>query len=600
MYSFLYTLFTYTTTKYNKSRWYTFSMKIPENIKDILVAGSYISDEDVKRADALVKAGGVSFVDALLRDGVVSNDIIGQALAESYKVPYADLNSAAITAEQVRKIPEEQAKNLRVVLFMDGEKEVTVTTDDPTKKDIESELKKIFSGKKIKITYSLTEDIDSMFVHYEKPLDTRFQKIIEEGGGRVAPEILEEIFDDAITYKASDIHFEPQATIVIIRFRVDGVLHEAGRLLKEYYENVLNRIKVKSALRIDEHYAAQDGSLHYEHNGIAVDMRTSIIPIVEGEKVVLRVLGSYVQGLTFNDLGLNQKNQELLREAADKPFGMILVVGPTGSGKTTTLYSLLKMLNTPDTNITTIEDPVEYKVQGLNQIQVTQATGLTFARGLRAIVRQDPDIILVGEIRDLETAEISVNAALTGHMLLSTFHANDAATAVPRLLDMGIEPFLLSSTMNLIIAQRLVRKICEHCKHSIIKTPADFNTPQLQDVAKYFKDNMTLYEGKKCEACGFTGYKGRTSIYELIKITPNLQELLVKRPSAQQIWTLARKEGGRSVFEDGVDKVKNGLTTIEELIRVAPPPDLLLQENEPIVSEKKVIKSKESSKQKKT
>lgn len=279
---------------------------------------------------------------------------------------------------------------------------------------------------------------------------------------------------------------------------------------------------------------------------------------------------------------------------------MILVVGPTGSGKTTTLYSLLKMLNTPDTNITTIEDPVEYKVQGLNQIQVTQATGLTFARGLRAIVRQDPDIILVGEIRDLETAEISVNAALTGHMLLSTFHANDAATAVPRLLDMGIEPFLLSSTMNLIIAQRLVRKICEHCKHSIIKTPADFNTPQLQDVAKYFKDNMTLYEGKKCEACGFTGYKGRTSIYELIKITPNLQELLVKRPSAQQIWTLARKEGGRSVFEDGVDKVKNGLTTIEELIRVAPPPDLLLQENEPIVSEKKVIKSKESSKQKKT
>lgn len=575
-------------------------MKIPENIKDILVAGSYISDEDVKRADALVKAGGVSFVDALLRDGVASPDIIGQAVAESYKVPYSDLNSSAITADQVRKIPEEQAKSLRVVLFVDGEKEVVVTTDDPSKKELAGELKKIFPGKKINITYSLTEDIDSMFVHYEKPLDTRFQKIIEEGGGRVAPEILEEIFDDAITYKASDIHFEPQATIVIIRFRVDGVLHEAGRLLKEYYENVLNRIKVKSALRIDEHYSAQDGSLHYEHNGIAVDMRTSIIPIVEGEKVVLRVLGSYVQGLTFNDLGLNQKNQQLLREAADKPFGMILVVGPTGSGKTTTLYSLLKMLNTPDTNITTIEDPVEYKVQGLNQIQVNLATSLTFARGLRAIVRQDPDIILVGEIRDLETAEISVNAALTGHMLLSTFHANDAATAVPRLLDMGIEPFLLSSTMNLIIAQRLVRKICEHCKHSVIKTLADFDTPQLKGVAKYFKDNMTLYEGKKCEACGFTGYKGRTSIYELIKITPDLQELLVKRPSAQQIWTLARKEGGRSVFEDGVDKVKNGLTTVEELIRVAPPPDMLLQEDESALQEKKATQSKGVSKQKKT
>jgi type II secretory ATPase GspE/PulE/Tfp pilus assembly ATPase PilB-like protein len=287
-----------------------------------------------------------------------------------------------------------------------------------------------------------------------------------------------------------------------------------------------------------------------------------------------------------------------LREAADKPFGMILVVGPTGSGKTTTLYSLLKMLNTPDTNITTIEDPVEYKVQGLNQIQVNMITGLTFARGLRAIVRQDPDIILVGEIRDLETAEISVNAALTGHMLLSTFHANDAATAVPRLLDMGIEPFLLSSTMNLIIAQRLVRKICDHCKHSVVKSAVDFDTPQLKGVAKYFNNgkNITLYEGKKCEACGFTGYKGRTSIYEVIKITPNLQELLVKRPSAQEIWTLARKEGSRSVFEDGVDKVKSGLTTVEELVRIAPPPDMLLDESTQSDNIEKVAKRKVSKK----
>lgn len=573
-------------------------MKIAnENIKDILIAGSYISDEDVSKAESLVKAGGVTFVDALLRDGVVNNDIVGQAIAESYKLPYSDLNSAAITADQIRKIPEEVAKRLRVVLFIDGEKDITVTTDTPETEGLEKELKTIFPDKKIQITYSLGEDIESMYVHYEKPLDTRFSKIIEESE-RVAPEILEEIFDDAITYKASDIHFEPQAVTVVIRFRVDGVLHEAGRLPKEYYENVLNRIKVKSALRIDEHYAAQDGSLHYEHKGIAVDMRTSIIPIVEGEKVVLRVLGSYVQGLTFNDLGLTEKNQALLREAADKPFGMILVVGPTGSGKTTTLYSLLKMLNTPDTNITTIEDPVEYKVQGLNQIQVNLATGLTFARGLRAVVRQDPDIILVGEIRDLETAEISVNAALTGHMLLSTFHANDAATAVPRMLDMGIEPFLLSSTMNLIIAQRLVRKICDHCKYSVVKTAADFDTPQLKGVAKYFEGSakgITLYEGKKCEACGFTGYKGRTSIYELIKITPNLQELLVKRPSAQEIWILARQEGARSVFEDGVDKVKSGLTTIEELIRIAPPPDMLLEEKGVTENPKEKVATKKTA-----
>lgn len=550
------------------------------NIKSLLIAGNYINEEDAQKAEALAKKGDISFVDALLRDGVVNSDIVGQATAESFKVPYADLNSAAISADQVRKIAEDVAKSLHIVLFLDDDKEVTITTDNPLQEGLLPKLQALFPGKNINITYSLTEDIESFFIFYEKPLDTRFSKIIQESD-RVAPEILEEIFDDAITYKASDVHFEPQAKVIVIRFRVDGVLHEAGRLPKEYYENVLNRIKVKSALRIDEHYAAQDGSLHYDSKlGVSVDMRTSVIPIVEGEKVVLRILGSYVQGLTFNDLGLTQKNQELLREAADKPFGMILVVGPTGSGKTTTLYSLLKMLNTPDTNITTIEDPVEYKVQGLNQIQVNQMTGLTFVRGLRAIVRQDPDIILVGEIRDLETVEISVNAALTGHLLLSTFHANDAATAIPRLLDMGTEPFLLSSTMNLIIAQRLVRKICDHCKVSVVKKPSDFDTPQLKGVMKYLPSkNLTLYEGKKCEVCGFTGYKGRTSIYEVIKITPTLQELIVKRPSSQEIWALARKEGARSVFEDGLEKVKNGVTSIEELVRIAPPPDQVVGES---------------------
>lgn len=545
------------------------------HIKELLIAGNYISEEDSRKAEESAAQSSISFIDALLRDGIVNSDIVGQATAESFHVPYADLNSAAISADQIRKIDEETAKKWQVVVFNeDIENEIVITTDNPAQEGLTEAMQKLFEGKKISITYSLPEDIESFFVFYEKPLDTRFSKIIE-GSTRIAPEILEEIFDDALTYKASDVHFEPQAKIIVIRFRVDGVLHEAGRLPKEYYENVLNRIKVKSALRIDEHYAAQDGSLHYDSkNGISVDMRTSIIPIVEGEKVVLRILGSYVQGLTFNDLGLTPKNQELLREAADKPFGMILVVGPTGSGKTTTLYSLLKLLNTPDTNITTIEDPVEYKVQGLNQIQVNQLTGLTFVRGLRAIVRQDPDIILVGEIRDLETVEISVNAALTGHLLLSTFHANDAATAIPRLLDMGTEPFLLSSTMNLIIAQRLVRKICDHCKVSVIKEPSYFDTPQLRGVRQYLpQENLTLYEGKKCEVCGFTGYKGRTSIYEVIKVTPTMQELIVKRPSAQEIWKLARAEGARSVFEDGLEKVKNGVTSIEELVRIAPPPE---------------------------
>ncbi|OGY74906.1 MAG: hypothetical protein A3H07_01100, partial [Candidatus Jacksonbacteria bacterium RIFCSPLOWO2_12_FULL_44_15b] len=490
----------------------------------------------------------------------------------SFKVPYADLNSALPSQEQVQKIPEEIAKKYNVILLKEEKSGITVTTDDPKNAELLPALKKIFAVKKINIAYSLTEDITASFVNYQKPLETRFSKIIENKG-RVAPELLEEIFDDAIVYRASDIHFEHRQKDVLVRFRVDGVLREAGRIPKEHYANVLNRIKIQSGLRIDEHFSAQDGSLRYEKGTNVVDLRTSIVPTVEGEKVVLRVLAAYVQGFSLSDLGLSSAHQALLQQITQKPFGMILVAGPTGSGKTTTLYALLKIVNSPDVNITTIEDPVEYKVLGVNQIQVNRETNLTFAKGLRSIVRQDPDIILVGEIRDKETAEIAVNAALTGHLLYSTFHANDAATAIPRLLDMGIQPFLLASTLEIIVAQRLVRKICDHCRHSVTKSGKDFNTPQLRVLTKYFgSKTTTFYEGKKCGACGDTGYKGRTAIFEFILITPEMQNLILHAPSAQEIWKLARKEGSKTLFEDGIEKVKTGVTTVEELLRVAEPP----------------------------
>ncbi|MDO8571609.1 MAG: GspE/PulE family protein, partial [bacterium] len=256
-------------------------------------------------------------------------------------------------------------------------------------------------------------------------------------------------------------------------------------------------------------------------------------------------------------------HQTMLVEASEKPFGMILVVGPTGSGKTTTLYSLLKTMNQPDINITTIEDPVEYKIAGVNHIQVNMATNLTFAKGLRSIVRQDPDVIFLGEIRDNESAEIAVNAALTGHLLLSTFHANDAATAIPRLLDMGIERFLLASTLQLVIAQTLVRKICESCKVSYQVTDKDVKT---------LVKETTLYHGTGCAACTNTGYKGRTALFEFIKNTPSMQELILKNPSTKDVWELARKEGALGTFEDGIEKVKAGVTTIDEVLRVAAPP----------------------------
>ncbi len=543
-----------------------------KTLKQILLQKNYITEEDIRHADEFAKSHDVSLIDSLIQDGLISKDLMGQAIAESFNVPYSDLNSTPPSKEQVRKISEETAKQCRAVIFSETKVDIVIATDNPQNPKLLPELKKLFPKRQVKIAYSLPEDIDASFVHYQKPLETRFSKIIEKQG-RIAPELLEEIFEDALIYRASDIHFEPQRKDIVVRFRVDGVLHEAGRVPKEYYENILNRIKVKSGLRIDEHFAAQDGSLRHEKDGAVIDMRTSIMPTIEGEKAVLRVLAAYVQGFTLGDLGLSPSHQQLLKTSAEKPFGMILVAGPTGSGKTTTLYALVKLVNSPDVNITTIEDPVEYKVQGVNQIQVNPQTNLTFAKGLRSIVRQDPDIILVGEIRDNETAEISVNAALTGHLLYSTFHANDAATAIPRLLDMGIEPFLLASTLEVIVAQRLVRKICDNCRYSVAKKSSDFNTPQFKSAASYFPDkSITLYQGKGCEACGHTGYKGRTAIFEFIRITPDMQDLILRSPSTQEIWQLARKEGSQSLFEDGVEKVKTGITTLEELLRVAEPP----------------------------
>ncbi|NTU69945.1 type II/IV secretion system protein, partial [bacterium] len=360
------------------------------------------------------------------------------------------------------------------------------------------------------------------------------------------------------------------------RFRIDGVLQEAGRFPKEYYENILNRVKVEARLRIDEHYSAQDGAIRYTLKGKddSVDVRISIVPTLDGEKIVLRLLAGYTRSLTLADLGLSPENQNLVEDAGKKPFGMILITGPTGSGKTTTLYALLKTLNRVDVNITTIEDPVEYKIPGINQIQVNNQTNLTFSQGLRSIVRQDPDIVLVGEIRDEETAEIAVNASLTGHLLLSTFHANDAATSILRLLDMGIEPFLLASTLEVVGSQRLVRKICEHCKASF---SLDKKT-LIKDIplaAPFFKESkITIYKGKGCDVCNHTGYRGRVAIYEFIKVTPEIEELIMHNPSSEAIWKESKKRGGQSMFEDGIAKVKEGITTVEEVLRVSSPPEI--------------------------
>lgn len=543
-------------------------------LRELLVSKGYLEIYDVERAEKEAKERNISLTNYLQEAGLVTKDLLGQAYSELYHVPYADLNTNEPTKEQVLKIPEEIAKKFNVVLFSENEKEVIVTTNNPLAEGLLGSVSPHFPGRRIHVGYSLLEDIEVAFSNYRKTLSARLNSILDKDGSN-APAIFDEVLIEAFSNHASDIHLEPREREVVIRFRTDGVLREVGRLPKELYENILNRIKVMSGLRVDEHFGAQDGSIRYtlERDGRTFDMRTSIVPTIEGEKIVLRILASHVKGLALTDLGLSSGDQEKFRQAAHKPFGMILVTGPTGSGKTTTLYTLLKLLNKPGVNITTIEEPVEYRMSGINQIQVNPKTNLTFAKGLRSVVRQDPDVILVGEIRDKETAEIAVNAALTGHLLLSTFHANDAATAIPRLMDMGVQPFLISSTIELIVAQRLARKICERCRYSIDVSHADI-AKKHKVLGKFFSEKTTtLYQGKGCDACGGTGYRGRTAIFELISVTPEIQELILKNPSSVEIWNIAKKQGVRSMFQDGLDKVRAGVTTLEELQRVAELPD---------------------------
>lgn len=556
----------------NTSNVKNINIRYPElDIKDILLRGYYVSYPDMQKAQDWAKTNKSTIQEYLLTQGIITKDILGQAMAEFYKVPYADLNTKIPSSKQVLKIPQDWAFTYRIVLFWEDDNSIIIATDNPPRvNQVQLQLQSLFPGKKISFAYSAAEDIDACFIHYRKPLETRFSEIISSKT-KVAPEIIDAIVSDALAFKASDIHFEPQEKEVVVRFRIDGVLHEAGRFGQEIYENILNRIKVQAHLRIDEHFSSQDGAIRFVKGNNIVDMRISVVPTLDGEKIAIRLLAEYVKGFTFRDLGVSEKDQAVFLNAAKKPFGMILVTGPTGSGKTTTLYALLKILNEPSVNITTIEDPVEYKILGVNSIQVNPQTNLTFAKGLRSIIRQDPDIIFVGEIRDLETAEISVNAALVGHLLFSSFHANDSATAIPRLLNMGIEPFLLASTLELVIAQRLVRKICDQCRVSFTPKPEELEK-LLAGSQRFFPETLpTLYRGKGCKDCDNTGYKGRTAIFEFIEIGNSMKDLILKRSASYEIWALAQKNGAHSLFEDGLEKVKNGITTLEELLRVAQP-----------------------------
>ena len=381
-------------------------------------------------------------------------------------------------------------------------------------------------------------------------------------------DLVQDIIESAYQSRASDIHIDPQEDKVGISFRVDGIMKDISTVSKKLHPSIISRLKVLSGLRTDEHQASQDGRIKFTsaRNNLRFDIRLSIMPTYFGENAVMRLLVEVGEQFTLENLGFSERDLEIVKEAISDPYGMILSTGPTGSGKTTTLYTMLKILNSPTVTVITIEDPIEYSMAGITQVQVNHSVGIDFANGLRSILRQDPNIIMVGEIRDTEAANIAVNAALTGHLLLSTLHTNNASTTLPRLIDMGVEPFLIASTVDIAIGQRLIRKLCTTCREVKNFTPIEFAA--LQRSLSMVTPTDKFYYGKGCPECDGTGYKGRMAIYEVLQVSPKVREAISARANSDEIENIAIAEGMTTMLQDGIAKAKAGLTSIEEILRV--------------------------------
>lgn len=553
-------------------------MAISENIYNILLKNQILSTEELDNIKKKAEEDKIPFYNALLESDLISDENLGRVIADSYKMPFVILSKVSIPQNLLHIIPESIASKQQAIVFNGGGDVLEVATSKPGNKEFINMLFKK-TGKKIKIYYATPKDIKNSFSFYKKEIQKTFNdllsKQVDEAGKSISEAPISQMVDTLIEYayenKASDIHIEPEEKHSLVRFRIDGILHDVLSLPQNLHDQVITRIKVLSKLRTDEHLSAQDGKMQVKLKEEKLDVRVSIVPVVEGEKTVLRLLTSRNRQFGLTDLGMNAEDMKKIEAGFTKPFGMVLSTGPTGSGKTTTIYAVLKILNTREKNIATIEDPVEYDIEGINQIQVNPKTNLTFADGLRSILRQDPDIIYVGEIRDNETAEIAINSAMTGHLVLSTLHTNDAATALPRLIDMGIEPFLVASTVNIIIAQRLVRKICEKCKISYTIAFDEISAVFSADEVKSHFGNakeIRLFKGKGCTVCHSTGYSGRIGIFEVLELREEIKKLIVQKADSSAITKKAREEGMITMMEDGLDKVQLGVTTLEEVARV--------------------------------
>lgn len=548
----------------------------------LIQSSQLVTAEQLQDAINFATQSKITLYEALLEREYVTDENIGLLIANALQVPFVQLVRTVIPEDVIKVIPEEVAKQYLAVAFARDEKALHVATTMINNPALFEMLTKK-TGLPVQPHYATPNDLENTLIIYRKELQQKFEKLLKEGMGSVnqtekndppIEKIVDLLIDTAYDEVASDIHIEPKENHSLVRFRIDGVLQDVLSIPKALHDRVVTRIKILSNLRTDEHLSAQDGKMRRILQNEELDLRVSILPISDGEKVVLRLLSSHSREYSLADLGMNEKDLAKVSRAMTKTYGMILSTGPTGSGKTTSIYAILKILNKRGINITTIEDPVEYRVEGANQIQVNTKTNLTFANGLRAILRQDPNYIFVGEIRDGETAGIAVNAALTGHLVLSTLHTNDAAGALPRLIDMHIEPFLAASTVIVVIAQRLVRKICDHCRISYNITEDELiKHLSVEAVNKHIipigqKKEVRVYKGKGCKYCHFSGYSGRLGVFEVLEVNKTIKQLVIEKKDADAILAAAVESGMTTMLDDGIEKISKGLTTIEEVIRV--------------------------------
>ncbi len=546
--------------------------------------------------------------DFLLDKKAFTEDQLLALKSELLNIPVVNLQNLQIPQEVLNLVPEPIAHHHKVVSFekKEKEKELSMAMVDPediqTKEFIQKKtglsIKVFLIGKSSldfglsKYHASLEKEIKHLFVPQVKTLtegapapetsDDSLKKMAEE---IPVVRVVDTLLEYAIFEKASDIHIEPQENSVVVRYRIDGVLHDVMTLPKVIQAAIAARVKVLSNLKIDEHRLPQDGRFKVDKDGYKFSLRVSTIPIFDGEKVVIRLLDESSKAMSLEDLGFEKTSFDAITRNIKKPHGMLLVTGPTGSGKSTTLYTVLSILNTKSVNISSIEDPVEYRIMGANQMQVNPKIGLTFAMGLRALLRQDPNIIMIGEIRDKETAEEAVHAAMTGHIVFSTLHTNNAAAALPRLLDIGVEPFLISSTINAVLAQRLGRVLCKECQFVVKLDEAaieslghQFNMEKLLSLiikqglapakTKSVKD-LKFYKTKGCDKCNHTGFKGRIGIHEILEVSPAISQMIMEHKSSQEIQEQAEKEGMVLMWEDGFIKALKAITSIDEIVRVS-------------------------------